>query len=579
MTTTWQSTVARKRSEREALMPAEYKLPESSLPALDASSVVDFGLDALTERERAIVTQDDVDELLGQIAAGTYSATEVLEAYIKRTVQAHQLLNPVTEVHFADARRWAGELDAHFASTGRTVGPLHGLPISLKDQFRLAGTDATIGYVSYVGNAGGESVLVRLLRSCGAVPYVKTNVPQTLMYAETSNEVWGVTSNPHNRLLHAGGSSGGEGALVSFRGSPVGVGTDVGGSVRIPAALCGVFGLRPSQHRLPYEGAVNTLVGQETVPSVLGPLARSVGALATFTRAVLEQQPWLYDPLTPEMPWRQHMFDAARAKHKLSVGIMWHDGLVRPFPAYTRALATLKATLEAQGHSVTDFPAFDTPTALAILADAFNADGGQDVLNAIKASGEPLGPNVTGVGKKQLGAHDTWLINDRKNTFRKAFLDNWVQAGVDCILAPTSAYTALEHGSELYISYTGIVSTRPPSPQHRLKLMKLSALTRGDTPYYIVLYCSSTSSITQWSYSPSPRRTRHSIPNHRPPRRSSATWTDSGTTSTTRTCTTAAPSASRSSRVGTPKKLCSATPPRSGTHSPSRSNSDSNGMK
>lgn len=118
------------------------------------------------------------------------------------------------------------------ARTGTPVGPLHGLPISLKDNFNLAGLDSTVGFVSHIGDpAAHDSTLAQLLADAGAVFYVKTNVPTAMMIAESVNNVFGRTVNPLNRRLTSGGSSGGESALIAFKGSPWGVGTDIGGSV------------------------------------------------------------------------------------------------------------------------------------------------------------------------------------------------------------------------------------------------------------------------------------------------------------------------------------------------------------
>ena len=112
-------------------------------------------------------------------------------------------------------------------SKGKPLGPLHGLPISVKDSFQVAGTEATIGFVSFLGEKStSNSPIVDILLSLGAVPYVKTNIPMTLMTADSDNNIFGRALNPHNTMLNAGGSSGGEGALVAFRGSPIGVGTD-----------------------------------------------------------------------------------------------------------------------------------------------------------------------------------------------------------------------------------------------------------------------------------------------------------------------------------------------------------------
>lgn len=463
--TTWQDVVKAKRAQRDALLPASYKVATEKLPPVSTESVVDFPRTCgiLSEREIEITETDDVSDLLSKLANGHYTAVEVLEAFIKRSCLAHQLVNPLTEIHFDDARKWAAELDAELKSTGKVRGPLHGLPISVKDQFQIKGSDATIGYISYANKpSSSDSVLVELLKKAGGVPFVKTNLPQTIMYSETSNELWGTTVNPHNRTLHPGGSSGGEGALVALKGSPLGVGTDVGGSVRIPATLCGVFGLRPCSHRFPYEGAVNSLLGQITIPSVLGPLSRSMSGLTEFSKAVLAQQPWLLDPQTPSMPWNEERFQQARKQKKLNIGVMWHDGHVKPSPPYERAIREVLAALP--DHDVIDFEAYKTEDALKIMGEAFCADGGKDISAAIAPLNEPLGPCFSGIGQKELGAFEVWQANKRKLEFQKAYLDHWNATAsrtkdgrpIDILVVPGMAYTALPPGNEIYITYTGI---------------------------------------------------------------------------------------------------------------------------
>ena len=143
--------------------------------------------------------------------------------------------NCLSEVCFERGLQMARKLDEHMARTGTPVGPLHGLPISLKDNFNLAGLDSTVGFVSHIGDAAEhDSTLAQLLADAGAVFYVKTNVPTAMMIAESVNNVFGRTVNPLNRRLTSGGSSGGESALIAFKGSPWGVGTDIGGSVSKP---------------------------------------------------------------------------------------------------------------------------------------------------------------------------------------------------------------------------------------------------------------------------------------------------------------------------------------------------------
>lgn len=274
------------------------------------------------------------------------------------------------EVFFDAAIEDAKKLDQYFAEHKAPTGPLHGLPVSLKDQFHVRGVETTMGYVGWINTFEGntndprrgthESELVRELRSLGAVLYCKTSVPATLMSGETINNIIGYTWNPKNRLLSCGGSSGGEGALIALRGSPVGFGTDIGGSVRIPAGFNFLYGLRPSSGRIPYQGAANSMDGQNSMLSVIGPLASSARSLALVFKAVLSTQPWFHDPLVLELPWRDAIVEETRAlvqnsqkgESSLSFGIMYYNRVAKIHPPIARGMQLVEQTLKRLGHKV-----------------------------------------------------------------------------------------------------------------------------------------------------------------------------------------------------------------------------------
>jgi amidase len=132
-----------------------------------------------------------------------------------------------------------------FQTTGKTVGPLHGVPVSIKDNFAVKGFDSSVGFLSPPFTNAPQTVdstVVSILRNAGALILCKTNIPQLMMSLEPVNPLWGRSTNPHNRRVITGGSSSGEGGIVASRGSPLGIGTDIGGSVRGPAAFNGVCG-------------------------------------------------------------------------------------------------------------------------------------------------------------------------------------------------------------------------------------------------------------------------------------------------------------------------------------------------
>lgn len=224
-----------------------------------------------------------------------------------------------------------------------------------------------MGYVGWIGTFEGskgdtrartfESELVKELRNLGAVLFCKTSVPTTLMSGETANNIVGYTWNPKNRHLSCGGSSGGEGALLALRGSPAGFGTDIGGSIRVPASFNGIFGLRPSTGRLPYEGAANSMDGQSTILSVVGPMATTARSLKLLFKSILEQSPWNHDPLVHELPWRSSVERNIQERingdpSALAFAIMHHDGVVQPQPPVQRAIKLIEGTLRSQGHQV-----------------------------------------------------------------------------------------------------------------------------------------------------------------------------------------------------------------------------------
>jgi amidase len=123
--------------------------------------------------------------------------------------------------------------------------------------------------------------------------------------AETYNNVWGYTSNPYNTEYGCGGSSGGEGSLLAQRGAPLGVGTDIGGSVRIPAASNGIFGLKPAGGRLSSLGLRAGLPGQEAIKSVSGPMSPDLASLELYCKVILAGRPWERDPHVFNLPWRE----------------------------------------------------------------------------------------------------------------------------------------------------------------------------------------------------------------------------------------------------------------------------------
>jgi amidase len=353
---------------------------------------------------------------------------------------------------FDDAIARAQELDAKFAESG-VVGPLHGLPISLKDNFNIPGYPSSVGFCAWAEEPmQQESTIVSTLKRLGAIPYVKTNVPTAMMIAETVNHCYGRTVSPLNRKTTSGGSSGGESALIALRGSPLGVGTDIGGSVRIPAACMGIFALRPSFGRFPNFDARSGLAGQEAVAAVHGPMARSVADLRLYAEHVVGTEPWRKDPKCIEIPWRP-----ATVTSKPKIAVLWDNGIIHPTPPVVRALKEVAEKLKSKGYEIVDWPADDHVEAIQTAGRFFIADGGTSVRKIIEPVGEPFREEMRAYETAiETGSYDLWQLQKSRTALCKRYLDRWESIeGLDAILCPTTPYAgAPENGKFKDVSYT-----------------------------------------------------------------------------------------------------------------------------
>src|SRR5215813_9485749 len=197
------------------------------------------------------ITKLSATELAAVIARGEVSVVEAVEAHIARIEQVNPTLNAVVVKRYTEARAEARAADER-RSWGGALAPLHGVPITIKESLDLTGTPSTYGLTARASAlAEHDNFYVARMRAAGAIVLGKTNVSQLLLYVESDNPVYGRTNNPWNQARTSGGSSGGQAAILAAGGSPLGIGTDIGGSVRLPASFCGVTSLKPTAGRLP----------------------------------------------------------------------------------------------------------------------------------------------------------------------------------------------------------------------------------------------------------------------------------------------------------------------------------------
>lgn len=457
----WEQISAKARQKVLDDIPAEWKIPLEKLPGDHVRDVTGVAASSgiLTPHELAI-TDSLATEIVAKVATGEWTAEEVTVAFCKRAALAHQVTNCLTVIIFSDAITRAQELDVQFQRTGKPIGPLHGLPISLKDNFNITGYPSSVGFCHWASDPmPHDSTIVRTLISLGAIPYVKTNVPTAMMIAETVNNCYSRTLNPNNRLTTSGGSSGGESALVAFRGSPLGIGTDIGGSLRIPAACTGIFTLKPSFGRFPHFDARSALAGQEAVASVHGPMARSIADLRLYAQSVIGTEPWNRDPKCLEIPWREgEMEKEMQKKKKPKIAVLWDNGIVKPTPPVTRALREVVAQLQAKGYEMIDWTAADHAEAIDLLGKFFLADGGISCQKILDPVAEPWRAEMKAYEDAHVATgYDMWQWQLQRTALCKRYLDRWAAVdGLDAILGPTTPYASPKNGEFRHVGYTGV---------------------------------------------------------------------------------------------------------------------------
>ncbi|KAK2810984.1 hypothetical protein FQN50_002577 [Emmonsiellopsis sp. PD_5] len=467
------SAVAQKR--RDDALSAFFPIPEideDSLPNDLRSYPQTSGL--LTPEEVEIVNSD-AETLLKKIKERTLTSVQATTAFCKAAAIAQKLTNCVTEVLFNEGLERAKYLDDYLERTGEVVGPMHGLPFSLKDNFMTPPYPSSIGMAIHANTPTEKpSVLVTMLRDLGAVFYVKTNIPTAMMMAETTNRIWGETRNPIHKGLTPGGSSGGEGALIAMKASPLGVGTDIAGSIRIPGAFCRLYGLKPSFGRFSTWGGKPSIPGQDFIYAVCGPMSPSLGGVKLFCESVLSDAagPWNLDPKIIPMPWRK---DVIQPKgRKLRFGVLGaNDGTITCHPPVERGLSIVTKALKAAGHDVVPWEPTRHKEIVDLLNESFDELGSDAIIPQLEAYKEPLFGSMErafSACKKNAGKFNPERLREmitKRNILQKEYLDRWMATktetdgpidGIIAPVAPTGAPRLGLGGKVDYVGFTGFVN-------------------------------------------------------------------------------------------------------------------------
>lgn len=288
--------------------------------------------------------------------------------------------------------------------------------------------------------------------------------------------MFGRVLNPHCLSLTAGGSSGGEGALVGFHGSPLGVGTDMGGSIRVPALCGGTFGFKPTANRVPYGGQASPL--RDGFPGwapAAGPLCHTAADLTFFTREVIRSKPWTRDFTACHVNWRR-----IQPSNRLNIGLyLGHSEYPLTTPV-KQALEASAAILRGAGHQIIpmgDFPSL--PTATRIAFGYVELDNKRTALRNLEAGGEKPIKALEYMGfanpveARTRDLDDVWRLNMELETFREEVFRRWRAAELDVLLCPVAQHNAVPHdtfGKPVYTMIWNLldVSTRFMRPDHAL---------------------------------------------------------------------------------------------------------------
>jgi fatty acid amide hydrolase len=420
-------------------------------------------------------------ELAAMIARGDISSVDAVEAHIEQIERVNPLLNAVVVKRYEAARAEAKLADERRAR-GEVCGPLHGVPITIKECLDLENTPTTFGIPSRANsNATQDDVYVARMRKAGAIILGKTNVAQMLLYIESDNPVYGRSNNPWNLDRSPGGSSGGQAAIIAVGGSPLGLGTDLGGSIRVPSTSCGIAGFKPTTGRTPDAGRYSVPIGQRAIVSQVGVLARTVSDVALGLEIInggrnpnVEPPIALGDPATVDVS-------------QLCVAYYANDGTLQVAPAVRRTVLEAVDILQNRGAQVTAWTPPDVSHALDLFYGILSADGGRsfkrvlgrDKRDARIATLELFGrrsrPVLSVIGGllNMLGQHglagllrnfghgDTlhyWQLVEEQMAYQQRFLhalDTDDGGPFDIILCPACALPALTHGSSRDLGVAG----------------------------------------------------------------------------------------------------------------------------
>lgn len=369
--------------------------------------------------------------LAAAVRAKDISSRELLELYLDRIERLDGPVNAVATLAIDRARAEAAAAD-HAVANGASVGPLHGLPITVKDAIATAGIRSTGGAVELAEHVPAEdAAAVARLRAAGAIVFGKTNLPRWSLDTQTYCELFGTTNNPWALDHTPGGSSGGAAAAVSAGFTSFELGTDIGGSIRLPSHFCGVFGLKPSYGLVPADGYLDHVGGGTFAVdmNVFGPIARSAADLDLLLGVLAGPEP------AKQLAWRVEL--PAPSGNRLAdyrIGVLLDDPACAVDHNYLAVLRAGVDRLAAAGARVEEAA---PPVSVAAHFELYVPL----IAAAISLSQPPE------LGEALSGTHRAWLGYHAERMALRASWSRWFES-YDILLCPVAATAAFAHDQE-----------------------------------------------------------------------------------------------------------------------------------
>lgn len=315
---------------------------------INAEVQMSASLPMLTEEQSNKILSATILVLQDYLSKGEVTCEEIFLAYMHQARVSSHMHNCIMDLDVNSGWLQAKELDLELQS-GRKRSDLHGIPISVKDTIAVKSLCCSFGCASLCNSeALSDAYLIEVLRKKGAIIFMKSAVSQNSGSYETKNLITGITTNPHNILRSSGGSSGGDAVLVHTKGTCIGLGTDVGGSLRVPSAACGVYTLKPTSSRVSRSGP-NSLQDCPGIKNAFGPICRSVDDLIVFFQEVLSEPP------CKNLPWVEWKPEVLNSKKLLKIAYCLGSDYW-PIPeCLQRGVREAKEKLENNGHTLVEF--------------------------------------------------------------------------------------------------------------------------------------------------------------------------------------------------------------------------------